>query len=113
MWLHLTKKLHVADYIKERITDETLEYSSTMLLKIYDTTGCISGHRIYNLINLNRLRPDYKAIFQNYYTNSRLTDGHTALMQGLPAKCLLFRKHSAGRPCMNAVCPSVNREFVQ
>jgi hypothetical protein len=26
MWLHLTKKLHVTDYIKERITDETFKY---------------------------------------------------------------------------------------
>ena len=71
------KKLHVTDYIKERITDETFEYSGTMLHKIYDITGYICGYMIYNLIHLNRLRTDYKAIFQNYSTNSRLTDGNT------------------------------------
>ena len=95
LWLHLTKKLHVTDYIGT-ITDETCEYSSTMLHKICDITGYICGHRVYNLIHLNRLHTDYKAIFQNYYTNSRLIDGHTVLLQGLPAVCLRNNEHSTG-----------------
>ena len=95
-WFHMTKKLHVTDYIKERINDEEFEFSPTMLHKVYDITGYICGHRIYNLLHLNRLRPEYVTTFQNYYKNSRLADGHTALMQGLPAECILFREHSQG-----------------
>ena len=95
-WLRMKKKLHVTDYIKERTNDEEFEYSTTMLHKVYDITGYICGHRIYNLLHYNRLRSEYVNTFKSYYANSRLADGHTALMQGLPAECILFREHSQG-----------------
>ena len=95
-WLHMKKNLHVTDYIKERVNDEEFEYSTTMLHKVYDITGYICGHRIYNLLHFNRLRSEYVNTFKSYYMNSRLADGHAALMQGLPAECILFREHSQG-----------------
>ena len=76
-WLRMKKKLHVTDYIKERTNDEEFEYSTTMLHKVYDITGYICGHRIYNLLHYNCLRSEYVNTFKSYYADSRLADGHT------------------------------------
>ena len=67
-----------------------------MLHKVYDITGYLCGHRIFNLIHLNRLRCDYKETFQKYYNYSRHPNGATALLHRLPAECILFREHSEG-----------------
>ena len=67
-----------------------------MLHKVYDITGYLCGHRIFNLFHLNRLRSDYKDTFQNYYVNSRHANGATALLHDLPAQYILFREHSEG-----------------
>ena len=95
-WYHNIRGLDVDNYITERPTDSTYDYSETMLHKIYDITGYLRGHRIFNLIHLNRLRVEYKEVFQNYYDNSRHANGATALSHELPAQCLLFRDHSEG-----------------
>lgn len=95
-WYHNKIGLDVNNYITERSTDSTYDYSETMLHKIYDITGYLCGHRIFNLIHLNRLRVEFKEIFQNYYDNSRHANGTTALSHNLPAQCLLFREHSEG-----------------
>ena len=95
-WYHNIRGFDVDNYITERSTDSTYDYSETMLHKIYDITGYLCGHRIFNLIHLNRLRVKIKEVFQNYYENSRHANGKTALSHNLPVQCLLFREHSEG-----------------
>ena len=95
-WHHHSRGLDVSNYIIERSSDITYNYSETMLHKVYDITGYLCGHRIYNLIHLNRLRSDYKEVFQIYYSYSRHSCGRTAISCGLPAEYTLFREHSEG-----------------
>ena len=95
-WHHQNKGLHVDNFITERASDINFDYSETMLHKVYDITGCLCGHRIYNFIHLKRLRQDYVKTFQNYYIFSRHANGNDALAHNLPALCILFREHSEG-----------------
>ena len=63
-WFHKEKKIHVDDFIKERpSTDSTYEYSGVMLDKIYDITGYLCGHRIFNLLSLNRIKREHHTVF--------------------------------------------------
>ena len=95
-WHHQNKGLHVDNFITQRASDTKFDYSETMLHKVYDITGYLCGHRVYNLIHLNRLRHDYVETFQNYYNFSRHANGNDALAHNLPAQCILFREHSEG-----------------
>ena len=45
-WYHNIRGLDVNNYITERSTDSTYDYSGTMLHKIYDITGYLCGRRI-------------------------------------------------------------------
>ena len=95
-WLHSTKGLHVSNFIKERPGDELYKFSHTMLDKIYDITGYLCGARLYNLMHFNRLKSEYRYIFNEYYTHSRYPNGSMALKDNLPANFLLCRQHSEG-----------------
>jgi hypothetical protein len=95
-WHHFSRGLHVDNFITERSTDTNYDYSPTMLHKVYDITGYLCGHRLFNLIHLNRLRHEYIDTFQNFYSFSRHTNGATALLHGLPAQGMIFREHSEG-----------------
>ena len=79
-WHHFSRGLHVDNFITERSSDTNYEYSPTMLHKVYDITGYLCGHRLFNLIHLNKLRSEYIETFQNYYNFSRHTNGATALL---------------------------------
>ena len=95
-WLHSSKGLHVTNFIKERPGDECYEFSPTMLDKIYDITGYLCGARLYNIMHFNKLKSEYRYIFNEYYTHSRYPNGHMAIQDKLPAHFLLFRQHSEG-----------------
>ena len=95
-WLHASKGIHVSNFIKERTNDSNYPFSVTMLDKIYDVTGYLCGARIFNLLKYNRLKGEYRYVFNEYYTNSRYPNGSMALRDKLPANCLLFRQHSEG-----------------
>lgn len=83
--------MDVSNYIAERSSDSDYNYSETMLHKVYDITGYLCGHRIYNLNHMNRLRSDYKEVFQ---ISDHPCCGRTAILCGLPAEYTLFREHS-------------------
>ena len=96
-WFHKEKGIHVDDFIKERpLTDTSYQYSRVMLDKIYDITGYLCGHRIFNLLSLNRIKRDYRNVFEEFYLHSRYPNGTMALSDKLPAEYLLFRQHSEG-----------------
>lgn len=95
-WQHYNRGLDIDNDITERSSDKNYIYSETMLHKIYDITGHLCGHRMYNLFHLNRLRSEYKETFQKYYEFSRHANAATALSYNLPAQCILFREHSEG-----------------
>jgi hypothetical protein len=95
-WVHTSKGLHVSNFIKERLDDKDFVFSATMLDKVYDITGYLCGARLYNLLHFNRLKSDYRFVFNEYYTHSRYPNGDIAVDDGLPATYLLFRQHSEG-----------------
>ena len=96
-WFHKEKKIHVDDFIKERpSTDTTYEYSAVMLDKIYDITGYLCCHRIFNLLSLNRIKREHRTVFEEFYLHSRYPNGTMAISENLPASYLLFRQHSEG-----------------
>lgn len=95
-WMQKEKGSSVGDFMKERDSDTSYDFSPIMLDKLYDITGYLCGHRIKNLVVFNRLKSDYKSVFNDYHLHSRLPNGHMALSEGLPAECLLFREHSGG-----------------
>ena len=72
------------------------EFTLPMLDKIYDICGYLCGFRVLNLIKLNRIKSEYREVFQDYHTHSRLQNGALVLISGLPAECMLFREHSGG-----------------
>lgn len=96
-WFHKEKGMHVDDFIKERpLTDSCFDYSPVMLDKVYDITGYLCGHRIFNLITLNRIKREYRDVFEEYHKYCRYPNGSMAVNDGLPAEFLLFRQHSEG-----------------
>ena len=95
-WLHTAKGVHVSNFIKERPDDSNYPFSVTMLDKIYDVTGYLCGARLFNLLKYNRLKGDYRYVFNEYYTNSRYPNGSMALKDDMPANYLIFRQHSEG-----------------
>ena len=50
---HFSRGLGVDSFITERSSDSTYNYSVTMLHKLFDITGYLCGHRVYNLIHLH------------------------------------------------------------
>ena len=67
-WFHKEKGIHVDDFIKERpLTDTSYQYSRVMLDKIYDITGYLCGHRIFDLLSLNHIKRDYRDVFEEFY----------------------------------------------
>ena len=95
-WHHFSKGLHVDNFIRERPTDSSYPFSPTLLHKLYDISGYLCGHRLYNLFSYNRLRSAYTATFKEYHKFNRLANGSDAINLNLPAECSLFRKHSQG-----------------
>jgi hypothetical protein len=96
-WFHKEKGMHVDDFIKERpLTDSCYDYSPVMLDKVYDITGYLCGHRIFNLLALNRIKREYRDVFEEYHKYCRYPNGSMAVNDGLPAEFLLFRQHSEG-----------------
>lgn len=95
-WLHSSKGLHISNFIRERPNDEDYKFSPIMLDKIYDITGYLCGARLYNLMHFNRLKSEYRYLFNEYYTHSRYPNGCMAIEDKLPAQFLLFRQHSEG-----------------
>ena len=95
-WLHIEKGIDVSSFIKERPNDDSYDFSTTMLDKIYDITGYLCGARLFNLLKYNRLKSEYRFVFTEYYTHSRHPNGTMALRAELPANYLLFRQHSEG-----------------
>lgn len=95
-WIRKEKGTTVHDFIKERDSDAHYEFTLPMLDKIYDICGYLCGFRVLNLIRLNRIKSEYREVFQDYHSHSRLQNGTVALMSGLPAECMLFREHSGG-----------------
>ena len=91
-WLHIEKGIDVSSFIKERPNDDSYDFSTTMLDKIYDITGYLCGARLFNLLKYNRLKSEYRFVFTGYYTHSRHPNGTMALRAGLPADYLLFRQ---------------------
>ena len=109
MWVSLEKQQHWSNFIKERDSDSSFQFSASMIQKIYDITGYLCGHRIFSMLKYNRLRADYKLVFSEYYTSSRFDSGKTALACGMPARYLLFRQHSEGLH----FCRIGNLNFIQ
>jgi hypothetical protein len=95
-WIRKERGTSVFDFIKERDSDAHYEFTPPMLDKIYDICGYLCGYRVLNLIKLNRIKYEYRKVFQDYHSYSRLQNGTVALMSGLPAECMLFREHSGG-----------------
>ena len=96
-WFHKEKGIHVDDFIKERpLTDSSYRYSQVMLDKIYDITGYLCGHRLFNLLSLNRIKREHRNVFEEYHIHSRYPNGSMAVSDNLPAAYLLFREHSEG-----------------
>ena len=95
-WLTREKGTNVNDYIKERPNDVNYPYSLVMLDKVYDITGYLCGHRVLSLLKHNRLKTDYKVVFQEFWESSRYPTANMAIDACLPAKFLLFRQHSEG-----------------
>ena len=95
-WVMTEKKQHWSNFIKERENDTTYEYSEAMKEKIYDITGYLCSHRIFNVLKYNRLCSDFRDVFHEYYTQSRYDLGSSALSDDMPARYLLFRQHSEG-----------------
>ena len=95
-WHHLSKGLHVDNFIKERPNDSSYPFTITLQHKVYDIAGYLCGHQLYNLFTLNRLRSAYTSTFKEYYQSCRLSNGNEAIRLNLPAECTLFREHSQG-----------------
>lgn len=74
-WLHKKKGMHVSNFIKERESDVNYPYTAPMLDKVYDITGYLCGARLYNMITLNRLKKDYRYVFNEYYQTCRYPNG--------------------------------------
>lgn len=64
--------------------------------KIFEIRGYLCGDRIFNVLKYNRLCNDFRDVFHGYHTQSRYDLGSSALSNGMPARYLLFRKHSEG-----------------
>ena len=95
-WIRKERGTSVSDFIKERDSDAHYEFTPPMLDKIYDICGYLCGYRVINLIKLNRIKSEYRKVFQDYHSHSRMLNGTMALTCRLPAECLLFREHSGG-----------------
>ena len=89
-WVMTEKKQHWSNFIKERENDTTYEYLEAIKEKIYDITGYLCGHRIFDVLKYNRLCNDFRDVFHEYYTQSRYDLGSSALSDDMPARYLLF-----------------------
>jgi hypothetical protein len=88
--LHREKGIQVGSYVKASPTDVDYPFSLVMLDKIYDITGYLCGHRIYNMLQKNGLKTDYKVVFEEHQKSSRFPNGGIAVLAGLPATTLYF-----------------------
>jgi hypothetical protein len=71
-WTREERGTSVYDFIKERDSDVNYEFTLPMLDKIYDICGYLCGFRVLNLIKFNRIKSEYREVFQDYHSHSRL-----------------------------------------